>query len=526
MKRRHFLELVGRSGGAAAVFSAMRALDLQAASDPIPYAPTGRAPEGIRVVVLGAGLSGLAAAYELQKLGYSCEVLEARERPGGRACTVRRGTASEETGPGAGQVCQFDEGLYFNPGPMRIPNTHTVTLGYCRELNVPLEMFTTVNDAAYVHSANAKDPSIAKMRLRELQADWRGGTAELLAKAVSQDALDSVLTDEDKARLLDWLRVEGDLDAVMRYTGTARRGYRDLPGARETPGTIGDPVSLVRLLQTTYAGSVTTSELWYQTPMFQPIGGMDRLPAALAARVSHVKLGAEVLAIEQPAGRVRVRYRDASGVHETEADYAICTLPLPLLRDLPVDVSPEVRAAFAAVPYFPVGKIGLQFKRRFWEEDEGIYSGVTMTDLDIRQIVYPSYGYHSRKGVLIGYYQNSRTDSRPAIAMAKRTPAQRVAIALEQGGRIHPQYAAEFENGFSVAWQNVKYSRGGWAVWTDDTRRSATYRVLCKPDRALYFAGDHISYTTSWMQGAFQSGRAVTQAIHERATQDAARNAR
>ena len=70
-----------------------------------------------------------------------------------------------------------------------------------------------------------------------------------------------------------------------------------------------------------------------QTPMFQPVGGMDRLPAALAARVRGIRLGAEVLAIEQPEGRVRVRYRDASGVHETEGHYAICTLPLTVMRE-------------------------------------------------------------------------------------------------------------------------------------------------------------------------------------------------
>jgi monoamine oxidase len=67
----------------------------------------------------------------------------------------------------------------------------------------------------------------------------------------------------------------------------------------------------------------------------------------------------------------------------------------------------------------------------------------------------------------------------------------------------------------------VKYSAGGWAIWTEETRRTATYRVLTKPDRALYFAGDHVSYTTSWMQGAFQAGRAAALAIHERVIGDA-----
>jgi monoamine oxidase len=508
--------MVGQAGGAAALYSAMDGLGLHAAAETPRFAPVGRAAPGTRVIVLGAGIAGLTAAYELQKLGYECDVLEARGRPGGRASTVRRGFVSEETSPTDGQVCTFDEDQYFNPGPMRIPNTHRTTLAYCRELGVPLEMFTTINEAAYVHSANA-DPSAAKLRLRELHADWRGMTSEMLAKAIAQGSLDRPLDADDKARILDWLRVEGDLDAQLRYSGTMRRGYRIPPGAGTAAGVLTDPIALTRLLHSTYSGSLTT-ELWYQTPMFQPVGGMDRLPAALASRVRGIHFGAEVLAIEQPEGRVRVRYRDGSGVHEAVAHFAICTLPLTLLRDMPVDVAPAMREAFRSVTYMSTGKMGLQFKRRFWEEDDGIYSGITRTDLDITQIVYPSTGYQSRKGVLVGYYQNLATAPELAVAMGKRLPAERLAMALEQGSRIHPQYNREFESGFSVAWQNVKFSRGGWAIWTPETRATPQYRTLCEPDRGLYLAGDHVSGTTSWMQGAFDSGRAVTQAIHQRAS--------
>ena len=120
--------------------------------------------------------------------------------------------------------------------------------------------------------------------------------------------------------------------------------------------------------------------------------------------------------------------------------------------------------------------------------------------------------------MLVGYYQNLPLALELAIAIGKRTPAERLAAALEQGSRIHPQYHKEFETGFSVAWQNVKYSKGGRAVWSDQMRNGPLYRTLCRPDRAMFLAGDYVTYTTAWMQGAFQSGRAVSQAIHERAT--------
>ena len=89
------------------------------------------------VVIIGAGLSGLASAYELAKLGYTYTLLEARDRVGGRCWSVRRNsTLTELKNPT--QKATFDEGLYFNAGPSRIPHHHELTLHYCRELNVPL----------------------------------------------------------------------------------------------------------------------------------------------------------------------------------------------------------------------------------------------------------------------------------------------------------------------------------------------------------------------------------------------------
>ena len=106
---------------------------------------TGR-PAKARVLVLGAGLSGLVVGYELGKLGYDYQVLEARDRVGGLQWTVRRGTEHTEVG-GERQVCTFDEGQYVNVGPWRIPHSHTAVLNYCRELSVPLQVFLNESDA-------------------------------------------------------------------------------------------------------------------------------------------------------------------------------------------------------------------------------------------------------------------------------------------------------------------------------------------------------------------------------------------
>jgi monoamine oxidase len=513
--RRSFLELVGQAGGSVALYSAMRALELQAAEPSAAFAPMGRAPHGARVLILGGGLAGLSAAYELQKLGYDTEILEARSRVGGRCTTARRGTVSEEEGPTAGQTCSFDEGLYLNVGPMRIPHTHYATLEYCRELGVPVEIFTSVNEAAYVHQSKPADPACGKMRVREVKSDWRGYTSELLAKAIAPESLDKPLSKEDTERIVSWLRYDGGLNDQLKYEPKDRRGFKVYPGAGEVPGLPTDTMTLTQLIHTNFVGALQT-DLLLQQPLFQVVGGTDRIAAALGARVKNVKLGAEVIAIEQPEGRVRVRYRDASGVHQTEANYCVCTMPLVLLKDVQLDVAPALRDAIKSVGYASAGKIGIQFKRRFWEEDEGIYAGITRTDLELSQLVYPSYGFLGKKGVLIGYYHNGRN----ADVMGDLAPADRLKKAIDLGSQIHPQYPAEFENAYSIAWQKVRYSKGSWAQITEEMRKGETYRTLLRPDRGFYLSGDYLTYANAWMQGAFQSSRSVVNAVHERASRE------
>src|SRR5262249_17359875 len=143
------------------------------------FALTGRASAS--VVILGAGVAGLAAAYELEKAGYHCQILEARTRPGGRNWTARSGTREVAT-DGIAQVCAFDPELYMNVGPTRIAPHHT-TLDYCRELAVPVHVFGNQNADAYYYFEGAGRLSGQRIRHRAAQADSRGYVAELLAKA-------------------------------------------------------------------------------------------------------------------------------------------------------------------------------------------------------------------------------------------------------------------------------------------------------------------------------------------------------
>ncbi|MFZ4451646.1 flavin monoamine oxidase family protein [Salibacterium aidingense] len=517
--RRQFLNDLGKVGGTVAVFGAMESLGLLA-STPAKAAGNNFPDEGDlsaiekngkKVIILGAGLAGMSAAYELTKSGYECTILEARERSGGRNWSIRGGTQSSEIDKD-GQTSNFDDGLYLNAGPARIPQHHTTTMGYCRELGVKLEPFSNINEAAYMYNEGVGRMSGSRIRRREVRTDIRGYTSELLAKALDQDALDQPLTNEDQERLLSYLQQNGGLDDNLTYKGTSSRGYSTLPGVGS--GSHNDPFDFSALLESQYAMNFSGEYSINQQPMmFQPVGGMDQIPKAFEEKVGYmITFQAEVQEIRQTEDRCRVVYKKASGkTTEVEGDFCICTIPLPVLKDIPADFSKEMTEAVGAINYASTGKIGLQFKRRFWEEDDHIYGGITDTNQDITQIWYPSSDYLSQKGILVGYYNFGGS----AEKFGNYSFKNREKYALEQGSKIHPQYFEDFENSFSVAWHKVKYNLGGWASYSQSDR-DTSYQVLKKPDGRIYLAGEHISYYTGWMAGAFESMETVVEAIHNR----------
>jgi len=495
--RRRFLARVAAAGGASLAYEAMTGLGLIAAPSQAAFALNGRV-SGTRVVILGAGLAGMTVAYELGKVGFDCRVLEARARPGGRVFTVRRGTVSEEEGPG--QTAAFDDGLYFNAGPMRISHHHHTTLAYCRELQVPTEVFVPDCESAFLYQTRGTLAG-RRIRLREARADFDGYIAELLSKALSQSQLDQPLTVEDRDRLLTYLRRLGALDERRQYRGSSRRGPEH--GTPSTPLALGELVSGIPdfYVQTDWSSQPT---------MMQVVGGMDRLPAALAARLGgRIVYRAAVREIRQGEHGVWVNYVDSDRrPRRVDADYCVCTIPLPVLRDLQADLSPPVQSAISAASYDGAGKIGLQFKRRFWEQDDEIYGGRSWTDQQIGQIIYPSHGFNASKGVLVGYYLDF------GRKMRELSPAERQRLALEQGARIHPQYPTEFETAFSVSWPRVPWSRGSWRSESEAAHDALA--ALRQPDGRVHFAGDYMTDMSSWMQGAFESAREVAMAIHRR----------
>ena len=212
--RRQLLSAIGMIGGTAALYQAMTTMGHAAETQFAGPPKLEGARKGASVIVLGAGLAGMLAAYELSKAGYSVKVLEYQARAGGRNWSLYGGDTYTELG-GATQNVGFAKGNYLNPGPWRIPHHHKTLLHYCKQFGVALEPFIQFNHNAYVHNTAAFGGK--PQRFKALAADFEGNVAELLGKAIDQKALDTEVTLEDREKLKEALRSWGVLDEDMRY---------------------------------------------------------------------------------------------------------------------------------------------------------------------------------------------------------------------------------------------------------------------------------------------------------------------
>lgn len=518
MSKRDLLALIGKTAGASAMYMAMSSIgEAQASPFKGPLKLDGNA-KGASVLILGAGVAGMVAALELRRAGYKVQVLEFNDRVGGRTWTLRGGDSFTELG-GLTQQCNFAPGNYINPGPWRIPFHHHALMHYCTELGVALEPFMQVNYNAYVHSTRAFGGK--PQRYRHIQADYFGHVGELLAKAVNKGALNDTVSKEETEMLLESLRNWGALDKNFRYVkgeaSSGRRGWEKEPGGGLTAEPIpSDPIDPSQIMKSGLWRNIATGMgLDHQSAIFQPVGGMDQVAKGFERQVGDlVRKNSKVVAIKQNGKGVTVDYVDTKTGEKlkAKADWCLCTIPLSVLSQIEMNVGDAMANAIRAVPYEASLKVGLEFKRRFWEQDEQIYGGISYTDLPISQISYPSSNYGSSgPGVLLGAYGFGAY----AYEYTSLPPAERVARTVEWGAQIHAQYKDEFSNGVAVGWHRVPWTLGCFGGWTDEAR-AEHYKNLCQIDGRILLAGEHASYIPAWQEGAITSSLDAISRLHQR----------
>lgn len=508
--RRAFLQAMGRAGGYGAVYLSMQAMGLLAAPRAFAGVPelAPNSGKGRSVVILGAGIAGLSAGYELSRAGYAVTILEARDRIGGRVWTIRGGDRVVQEGR-EDQLCTFDPGLYMNAGAARLPTEHHAIFHYARELNVPLEVMVNVNRSAAVDSGQDI------VTQRRAVNDMRGHIAELLTKAIDRGALDGDLGVTDRDMLRTYLGDWGALSGTGQYLGSDRSGFSELPGGYGQAGREMDPLTLEQLMR---HGDWNWPALFEETfdqqaPMFQPVGGMDRIAQAIYERISdHVRLSTPVTGIRSSDSGVTVTLQDGAPI---VADYCLCTLPANYVARLDHDFSAAKTASLSAALYVPSAKVAWEAPR-FWE-DAGIYGGLAWTEEASTVVWYPSGNWNSPKGVLMGAYSYG---SRPAsVAFTHMPLEERFANSRAVIERMHPGKSDLLAKPLSVAWNETEWSGGVGCAWSEEQRKT-DYLELCKPEGRVFFAGEHLSYIPFWQEGAILSAFEAIKLVRERTAAD------
>ena len=442
-----------------------------------------------RVLVLGRGLAGLVAAYELRRQGHDPLVLEAQHRVGGRIFTLR---------------C-FAPGLYAEAGGMRIPAAHDLTVAYCRAFGLPLRPFVMGSPNGLVYVAGQRTtsaeadadpdrfgfPVADHERGRSCNQLWEEAIAELRTLA-GQGAS-------------GWEQIVSRYDAYSLEEFLQSKNWS--PGAIEMYGVFN---FLESDMQNAFLEVLREDLGAAYVDMHEIAGGMDLLPNAFYAALSdRIHLGAAVQAIEQDEQSVTVHFRTPGGRFSASGDYAICTLPFACLRQVEARFSREKQRAVRELNYSASTKVVMQVRNRRWETDDGIAGGASCTDLSIRRMNYPTPDPSTTRGVLLASY----TWGQDALRWGSLDEESRIEQALDDVERIHPWIREEFEVGASHAWYNDPWAGGAFALF-DPGQQTALQAAVVEPEGRVLFAGEHCSLYHAWIQGALESGIRAAREIH------------
>lgn len=489
LTRRQFL----RQSGTAAL--GLSAAALSACSLNVPAGQQGpieaaRAPK--RVIVIGAGLAGLAAGYELTQAGHEVTILEARATPGGRVQTLRE---------------PFSDGLYAEAGANFIPDNHHFTLGYIRLFDLPIEpvfprsagklyyvrgrriMLTTGAQPAWPFDLTPEEQSLG------LSGMWRkylGGALNELTDLTAGPVVEKY----DRLSAAEFLRERGASPGAVALLGL---GYLDLSG---------DGIQ-------SYSALLMLRDLALrrgEKETYAIRGGNDLLPKAFAVRLAdRIRYSAPVVRIEHDERSAAVVIRRGTDHERLSADHVICAIPFSVLRRLEIapPLSPLKRRAVEQLPYTSVARVYLQSRRKFWTERGWPTSA--STDLPVKWVWEPTLTQPGPRGILESY--SAGLDARRITAMAAQ---ERIQFALEHVERVYPGIGEHFEAGVSKAWDEDPWARGAYAFFAPGQMTSLLPHIA-RPEGRLHFAGEHASTWLQWMQGALESGMRAAREIHESA---------
>jgi monoamine oxidase len=468
LSRREFVKLSGLAAGGLSLTS-----DLSWA---LPQRVEPRHTSGKRVVILGAGLAGLAAGLELRSAGHDVTILEAQLHPGGRVHTIREGLSDD---------------LYAEAGAGRIPAAQTITLEWVKHFGLELEPFrpTELAEIALLKGKRVRippdkpvdmsqvpldlTPEERKIGLDDLEEHYIGDIMRKLGAPVREDWPPEMMPLADISTK-DFLHQRGASPDVIEYMTTGFEEQSALDYIRDENN-------------------------HYRKPKTKIKGGNDQLPRAFAAKLTDViRYGCVVEHIERGENRVRIAFRHAGMLDHVEAETVICTIPYGVLRHIAVtpEWTPEKRKVIDGVYYGRVVRATFQVSRRYWE-DQGL-NGWGTSDKNF-EVWHPTYGKPGHRGLLQAYFYEDYAGRLDDMSEGERT--ERMIGDMDE---VHPGLRQHLETVITKSWQSDPWERGAYVVYRPG--QLEWYPAICKREGRVWFAGEHASPWPTWMQGAIASG--------------------
>jgi monoamine oxidase len=484
MDRRTFL---AQAAGTAAVSWTA------AAAGGEPAGVEGQAPaspgSSRQVLVLGAGLAGLAAAYELQKAGYAVTVVEARTRPGGRVLTYRD---------------PFADGLYAEMGAEYVDATDEYDHRFCKELGLKV-MTAKLYDAIFVRGQRFKMASFKRSGEKLPYAGTEGGRLfgqerpylkRLLALIADPEKLPLEVLKLDNLSVVELLAQEGapeDIAALFTYTQATESTAR--PHEMSA-------LHLVRSHRRSFSEDTDEGRI---------LGGNDQLPKGLArALAGHILYNRPVRRIAHDADGATVSFEEGGELRSLRAPRLVVAIPFKVLRDIEVtpSFSPAKTKCIATLAYGHVMKLAMQYRRRFWDEPQSLGQRV-FTDTMLRRVYHFSIDQPGPRGILMSF-----TSGADAEALGRMSDAERLRTALEEATKIWPDAPHHFEGGAVKYWNEDPWIRGSYSF--EGVGQARDYlQIAAAPEGRVHFAGEHTSVHRASMNGALESGVRVAAEVRK-----------
>jgi len=512
--------------------------------------------KGIKVGIIGGGLAGLSSAFELRKLGFDVTIFEMQgDRIGGRVYT---------------HYFHKNKSVYGELGAMRIPVDHETTWHYINTFSLKTRPFIQTNENAFIYVRNkrARNDSEGKSVMENIYPEFKLTARERNTpwQKLIYDALGSNLLKINPSIRKEILQIKKEYSMTIQYLGSFTiRKVLEKMGLSE--GAIELLSSVTPFLGVFYYNSYYenlqeeyTVDYAYR---YEIVGGTVNLPLSFYSSLMSKKpkeyaniRGEDLGKVDWKNGRtvtgiykgkennkVTLKYKKekSSETFKQTFDFVICAIPFSSLRNVDIDpvFSTEKMQSIKEVNYTSSQKTVFMCKKRFWEkgdDNKRIIGGGSSTDLPIQTIWYPSYDnsidtnqmennkvpikknykIYDEPGVFLASY-NLNQDSIRMGNLDDKTRVEEIKRQVEAVHGLQNGYLdSVVENSITVDWNREKGFYGAFCYFMPQQQKLFSYAMAkSEYNNKVYFAGEHISLTHGWIQGAVSSGMKAANDIAE-----------